>query len=187
MHLLQPTQPASPGNTRRCPSLYTVHTPAELLSHSLLLGDLKGQYANSALSASHHSAFLRSLFPSWLLQLVFPKRVCVPFVDGPTVQSLFCTSAASFSGGGPRPAEHTCSCIFLGPPSRQQGHPLQTAHFILRLRCALLIFNLVTEMHRKEERGDAITKPQTALEPRISFAMRNSRSPEDNGGTLSSC
>ena len=48
-------------------------------------------------------------------------------------------------------------CIFLtmfimGLPGRHQGHPLQIPHFTLTLRCAVLIFNLIIVILRKEER-----------------------------------
>lgn len=58
----------------------------------------------------------------------------------------------------------------MGPPSRHHMHPLQTLYFILTLSCAFLIFNLITDTHRKEKREVAV--PKTRGSPRVlTFAL----------------
>ena len=69
-------------------SAHSPHTSG-IAGTYFISGGYKGVVWILDLCASHHSGFLGSLFPSWLLQWVFPKRVYVLAVDGPIVQSFW--------------------------------------------------------------------------------------------------
>lgn len=104
-------------------------------------------------------AFLGLYSPLNCCSGCFP-RVRILSIDGPLVQSFFCTSSVSFMVVV-HVWQSTPACVFLtmfamGSPSRQ-GHPLQRARCILTLGCVFLIFKLLTYIHRKEEGEDAIT------------------------------
>lgn len=125
----------------------------EFGAHLLFLEGLMKQCGSCVLRVPHHPSFL-----GWLYSLLdccsgyFP-RVCALPVCGPIVPSFFCTSTAHFSGDSPCLAEHTCSgsswqCSSCVYPADTKPIP----HFTLMLRCAVLIFNLIIVIVKKEER-----------------------------------
>lgn len=68
--------------------------------------------------------------------------------------------------------------FIMGPPGRHQGHPLQTPHFILTLRCASLVFILIPDIHRK--RGCSTKNLRWPQSPRICSTLTSSWSPKDS-------
>ena len=78
--ILSPLATSSTSLPRKCPSLGTVHMPAELLVHLLFLEDRKEQCGYYALPTPHYSGFLK-----WLYSLLdcysgyFPRE-CVSFL-----------------------------------------------------------------------------------------------------------